>query len=87
MLTQTLKMLFYENDTASLSRVLSVAYFALFAVVTLYLVVKGQSWQNYEVFAAFAGGAGVAGQISNKFINSKYNTVAGSYESQAVPRK
>lgn len=87
MLTQFLKMLFYENDTPSLSRIMVALYFVLFAGVSIYLVVMAEHWASYETFATFAGGAGVAGQISNKFINSKYNTAAGSFESKpAEPR-
>ena len=74
-----LKMLFYENNSASLTKVLTALYFLLFATVSIYLVIKGVAWQNYEIFAAFAGGGGAAAQISNKFINSKYNTVNGGF--------
>lgn len=78
---QFLKMLFYENGTASLTKVLTALYFVLFAAVSIYLVLNSEVWQNYEVFATFAGGGGAAAQISNKFINSKYNTVTGGFNS------
>ena len=81
MLTQFLKMLFYENGTPSLSRVMVALYFLLFAGVSVYLVIMAEHWASYETFAALAGGSSVAGQISNKFINSKYNSAPGSFES------
>ena len=79
MFKRFLRMLFYENGKASLTRVLTAAYFILFAIVSIYLVLKSQNWGNYEFFAAIAGGGGTVAQVSNKFINSKYNTVSGSY--------
>ena len=75
-----MQMLFYENGRASLTKVLTAAYFLLFAGVSIYLVVKGEAWGSYEVFAAFAGGGGAVAQVSNKFINSKYNTVSGGFD-------
>lgn len=74
--------LLYENGEPSLTRVLSCVYFLLFAAVSAYLAVTGKTWTGYEVFAAFAGGAGVAGQVSNKYINSRFNTMPGGYETK-----
>ena len=53
----------------------SVTVFAvlLFALVTLYLVFSGNSWEHYDTFAGIAGGGGLLGQVGNKFINSKWN--------------
>ena len=74
--------LFYENGEPSLTRVLSCAYFVAFVALSAYLAVADRTWSGYEVFAAFAGGAGVAGQVTNKYINSRYNTMPGGFESK-----
>lgn len=77
--------MFVENGSVSMTKVLTFSYFVLFAAVSVYLAVAGKTWSGYEVFAAFAGGAGVAGQVSNKYINSRYNTVPGGFDS--APKK
>lgn len=74
------KGLFYEDGTPSLTRVLAMLYFILFAAVSIYLVVCPIQWNYYEIFASIAGGGGVATQVGNKFINSKYNSASGSYQ-------
>lgn len=74
-----IKMLLYENDTLSLTRVLAVIGWLAFLLVSCYLVWKGIGWQNYETFASLTGGGGAATQIANKFINSKYNSAPGTY--------
>lgn len=82
---QTLKKVFSgwfcEAGSASLTKLLTLLYFLLFAFVSVYLVVHDRTWGSYEVFAAIAGGSGVAAQMGNKLINSKYNTIPGSFES------
>ena len=87
MFKQLIKVLFCENGEASLSKVLTALYFLLFAGVSIYLVVYGLHWQSYEIFAAFAGGGGAVAQVSHKFINSKYNSVPGGFESNQAERK
>lgn len=74
--------MFCENGVISLTRVLTALYFVLFAGVTIYLVLMDQVWSCYDVFATLAGGAGVAGQVTNKYINSRYNTMPGGFESK-----
>lgn len=74
--------MFCENGVISLTRVLTALYFMLFAGVTIYLVLMNQVWSCYDVFATLAGGAGVAGQVTNKYINSRYNTMPGGFESK-----
>ena len=78
-MTKHLKMLLYENNELSLTRTLAIVGWLAFLIVSGYLVARGTSWQNYETFASLTGGGGAATQIANKFINSKYNTLAGSY--------
>lgn len=73
--------MFCENGEVSLTRVLTALYFILFASVTVYLVLMAEMWSCYDVFATLAGGAGVAGQVGNKLINSKYNTMPGRFDS------
>lgn len=79
--------LFCESGEVSLTRVLTALYFVLFASVTIYLVLKAEIWSCYDVFATLAGGAGVAGQVGNKFINSKYNTAPGRFDCATMPPK
>ena len=74
-------MLLYEDECMSLTRVLAVACFMLFSVVSIYLVVSGVSWGNYETFATLTGGGGAVTQIANKMINSKMNSLPGSFQS------
>lgn len=74
-----LKMLLYENDELSLTRVITMVAWIAFLAVSFYLVYTQQAWANYDTFAAFTGGGGATTQVVNKFINSKYNTVPGSY--------
>lgn len=76
------KGLFYEDGSPSLTRTLAVLYFVLFAGVSIYLVLTKISWGSYETFATLAGGGGAAAQIGNKFINSKYNSGAGTFKEQ-----
>ena len=37
-------------------------------------------WADYAVFASYTGGIGSALQLGNKYINSKYNSMPGSYD-------
>lgn len=82
-----IKMLLYENDTLSLTRVLAVIGWLAFLLVSFYLVWHGTGWQNYETFASLTGGGGAATQIANKFINSKYNSAPGSYKENGGDHK
>jgi len=84
-ITKFMNDLFCEDGVVSLTRVLTGMYFMLFAAVTIYLVLMDQVWSCYDVFATLAGGAGVAGQVSNKFINSKYNTAPGRFDCASMP--
>lgn len=75
-----IKMLLYENNELSLTRVLAVTGWLAFLIVSGVLVYKGTNWQNYETFSTMTAGGGAATQIANKFINSKYNSQSGSYK-------
>ena len=75
-----LKDLFYENDSLSLTRVIAFGSFASFTVGSFYMLANGISWPEYGIFATYTGGGGIAMQFGNKFINSKYNSLPGSYE-------
>lgn len=74
-----------ENGEVSLTRVLTIAYFVAFVAITVYLVVNNLTWGGYDTFAAIAGGGGAASLVGNKFINSKYNSVQGGFDSTKRP--
>lgn len=74
-----IKMLLYENDELSLTRVIAVIGWLAFLVVSAYLVYTRQTWANYDTFASLTGGGGAATQVVNKLINSKYNSQPGGY--------
>lgn len=76
------KMLFFENDELSYTRVISAIFVIAFLGVSIYLVLTHTYWQNYDTFASLTGGGGGATQLVNKFINSKYNSVPGGYDSK-----
>lgn len=76
------RMLFYENDELSYTRVISAIFVIAFLAVSAYLVLTHTYWQNYDTFASLTGGGGGATQLVNKFINSKYNSVQGGYDSK-----
>lgn len=67
-----------EGGIYSLTRVLSFASYVFFILITLYLVIKGQAWGNYDVFAMTTAGGGLIAQVGNKYCNSKYNTDQGA---------
>lgn len=67
-----------EGGIYSLTRILSLISYVFFVIITLYLVIKGQAWGNYDVFAAITAGGGLITQIGNKYCNSKYNTDQGA---------
>lgn len=77
-----IKMALYENNELSLTRLIAVASWMLFAVVSIYLVAFNITWADYSTFASITGGGGAATQIANKLMNSKYNTVTGSFDSK-----
>lgn len=74
-----LKMLLYENNELSLTRVLAVVGWAAFLIVSFYLVYERIAWANYDTFATLTGGGGGAIQVANKLINSKFNSLPGGY--------
>lgn len=75
-------MLFYENGELSYTRLISAIFVIAFLAVSAYLVLTHTYWQNYDIFASLTGGGGGATQLVNKFINSKYNSVQGGYDSK-----
>lgn len=74
-----MKGLLYENGQLSLTRVLAVSSFLLFAAGTGYLMLTGQSWQHYETFAGLTAGGGLLTQVANKAVNSKLNSDIGQF--------
>ena len=79
-----LKMILYENNELSLTRCITVVAWVAFLAVSFYLVYTAQSWGNYDTFAFLTGGGGATTQVVNKLINSKYNSVPGSYQRRGV---
>lgn len=66
-----------EEDQQSLSRYIAVVLIITFIAVSLYLVITKYSWGNYDTFAFATVLGGTGTQMTNKFINSKYNTKNG----------
>ncbi len=67
-----------EDGVYSLTRIFAVVNYLVFLIGTAYLIATGKTWGNYEIFAIMTAGGGAVTQLSNKLINSKYNTPAGS---------
>lgn len=66
-----------EDGVYSLTRVLPTLGYIVFVIVSLFLAITGKQWGNYGEFAMATGGAIIV-QLGNKYINSRYNTPAGS---------
>lgn len=79
--------LLYENNTPSLTRFLSCIGYAAFIIGSFYMLINNINWGSYDVFAAYTGGVGFGLQLGNKFINSKYNSIAGGYETIEQEKK
>ena len=75
----------YEDGELSLTRVIALSGFILFALGSLYLLINNIDWSGYSTFAGYTGGGGAALQFGNKFINSKYNSIDGGYEPKTPP--
>ena len=71
--------LLYENNSPSLTRVISVIAFLAFLAGSAYLMLRNQTWVHYETFAAITGGGGVTSQVVNKYINSVKNSQPGVF--------
>lgn len=72
-----IKTILTEDGTYSITRIGSATLTVAFLLASFYLIFRGQTWGNYDSFAMFCCGGGVAGQLGNKFINSKWNTLQG----------
>ena len=80
------KMALFENDQLSLTRLLALGGWILFAVVSVYMVVNQIEWNDYSTFGMLSGGGGAATQVANKLMNSKYNSAPGTYEASGAER-
>ena len=76
------KGMMFENDSLSLTRVISVIGYLAFILGSIYLMVNNINWDGYATFAGYTGGGGAALQLGNKLVNSKYNSAVGSYETK-----
>ena len=74
-----------ENGGYSLNRFESAIGFMAFILGSGYLIYNNIEWGNYDTFAIVTGGASTATAISNKYINSKYNTKPGEVGKPANP--
>ena len=72
-----IKGLLFELGEPSLTRLLAILSFLLFAGVSLYLMLYGIKWDMYPTFASITGGGGLVAQVANKYANSKYNSIIG----------
>jgi hypothetical protein len=67
-----LKDLLYGPDgRPSCTTAMAAAAFALFVLVTLFLVFAGRAWEHYPVFAGLTCGGGLSAQVGGKFINAR----------------
>lgn len=71
--------LLYENETPSLTRIISITAFLAFLIGSAYLIITGKSWGHYDTFAILTGGGGATTQVVNKFVNSLYNSAPGQF--------
>lgn len=67
--------MFKEGGVYSLVRVLPTIGYLVFLLVSIYFAIKGTL--DYGTFAATTGGSGAIAIITNKAINSKWNTPQG----------
>ena len=76
--------MFYENESLSFTRVIAATGYVAFLLASFYLMITNGHWDHYDLFASYAGGGSAALQFANKFVNSKYNSAIGSYDSKEV---
>lgn len=58
--------LLFENGEASLTRCLIAASFLLFICVSVYLLLSGVKWQDYNTFATITGGGSIGAKIADR---------------------
>lgn len=67
-----IKALVYGPDSRpSLVCTMSLAAFLLFAAVTVYLVISGNTFAEYAIFATVTCGGGLVTKIGDKYMNNK----------------
>ena len=68
-----IKQLIYGADgVPSLTSTMALSAYMFFVIVTLYLVLVGQDWNNYASFAQVTCGGGLVAQVGGKWINNRY---------------
>lgn len=72
-----IRRLLWENGNPSLTRFLAVWLVLFWCALTAWLAANQIDWGGYAI-ATTTGLGGVATQVINKFVNSKYNSPAGS---------
>jgi len=72
-----LKGLLYEGDSPCIPHILALVGYVAFLVGSGWLLYHSAQWIHYETFAGLTAGGGTASVVTNKFINSKYNSAQG----------
>lgn len=75
-----MKDLFYEEETLSLTRVIGCGGYILFGIVSIYLIYTESHWGSYEIFSSWSAGTASALLFGNKFVDSKYNSKPGGFD-------
>lgn len=71
--------LFYENNTLSLSKLTACWGYMIYTWCSIYLMMTDHTWAHYTEFSTYMAGTSTLILTGNKFINSKYNSVAGGF--------
>ena len=76
-----LKLISNHDGNVSMTKFLAFFGYFIFAIGSLYLLVNNICWDSYSIFASYTGGGGAVLQFADKFIDSKYNSMPGSFTS------
>lgn len=76
-----LKLISNTDGNVSMTKFLAFFGYFIFAIGSLYLLVNNICWDSYSIFASYTGGGGAVLQFADKFIDSKYNSIPGSFSS------
>lgn len=76
-----LKLISNADGNVSMTKFLAFFGYFIFAIGSLYLLINNICWDNYSIFASYTGGGGAVLQFADKFIDSKYNSMPGSFTS------
>lgn len=74
-----LKLICSGDGNISMLKFLAFFGYFVFSIGSLYLLVNNINWDSYPIFASYTGGGGAVLQFADKFMDSKYNSMPGSY--------